>query len=297
MAELSKKKTLPALLIAPEEARSRLRKQIAVGSEILTSMAGHLTDSAFKDLSIREKTWRDYNETLLLSLFDSTEIAERFMNDTKVFEWVSSSTRMNWDTHREVTERHGTDPRESSRLRIQNQINSLESLIQRLDLHPNESAPMKTASGIVSPNVFIVHGHDKAAKESTIRFVEKLGLNPVVFDESPNKGRTIIEKLEELATLAAFVIVLFTPDDKGARTDKTQKIQRRARQNVIFELGFFVGQMGRDRVCLLYKEGAEIPSDLHGVLYVRFDGDEGWHVRLAREMKAANLAFDFNSIL
>ena len=63
---------------------------------------------------------------------------------------------------------------------------------------------------------------------------------------------------------------------------------------MVFELGFFVGRLGRDRVCLLRRSDTEMPSDLHGVLYVPLDQLEGWHMRLGREIKAADLSFDLN---
>ena len=126
------------------------------------------------------------------------------------------------------------DPQEALRGRIQKQVRFLESLVERLDLHPSAvSAPVKRAVVAGSTKVFIVHGHDRAVKESTIRFVEKLGLTPIVFDESPNKGRTIIEKFEDLAADVVFAIILFTPDDVGSQVGRGSKLQRRARQNVV----------------------------------------------------------------
>jgi predicted nucleotide-binding protein len=289
---------LPQLLKPVEMARATLTTQIEKAKELQNVAAGHLSDRAFDDLSIQERKLREYNETLLRSLFNSDAVATKFSADTQVFKWSSARRRIDWANCREVEERQGTDPHDALRWRIGKQIRFLESLVERLVLHPvaSRGATMRAiADG--STKVFIVHGHDRAVKESTIRFVEKLGLTPVVFDESPNKGRTIIEKFEDLAADAVFAIVLFTPDDVGGKAARSTKLQRRARQNVVFELGFFVGQLGRDRVCLLHKADTEIPSDLHGVLYVPLDEYEGWHVRLAREMKAAELSFDLNRIL
>jgi predicted nucleotide-binding protein len=73
--------------------------------------------------------------------------------------------------------------------------------------------------------------------------------------------------------------------------------QPRARQNVILELGYFLGRLGRSRVCALYVEGLEIPSDYSGVLYVKLDGDGGWRLNLAKELKAAGLPVDMNKAL
>jgi predicted nucleotide-binding protein len=289
---------LPSLLTPVETSRVKLVTQIEKAKELQKAAGAHLSDRTFDDLWVQERKLREYNETLLRSMFNSDAVATKFTEDTKVFEWNSRSRRVDWENLREVEEQHGTDPHDSLRSRIAKQIRFLESLVERLDLHPVAVAGARTrtiADG--STKVFIVHGHDRAVKESTIRFVEKLGLTPVVLDESPNKGRTIIEKFEDLAADVVFAIVLFTPDDVGGKAARGTKLQRRARQNVVFELGFFVGRLGRDRVCLLHKADAEIPSDLHGVLYVPLDEHEGWHVGLAREMKAAELSFDLNRIL
>ena len=104
--------------------------------------------------------------------------------------------------------------------------------------------------------VFVVHGTDNGAKETVARFLTKLGLEPVVLHEQPNQGRTIIEKFEEYAQVA-FAVVLLTPDDIGGRHGQSDGLQHRARQNVILELGFFLGKLGRRGTCALLKEDVE----------------------------------------
>ena len=136
--------------------------------------------------------------------------------------------------------------------------------------------------------VFIVHGHDSASKETVMRFLEDLGLIPVILHDRPNEGRTLIGKLERNANVG-FVIVLLTPDDQAHPVDKPHLINHRARQNVIFELGFFIGKLGRNRVCALYKEGVEIPSDLLGFAYLSIDDGQEWKRLLAREIEHTGL--------
>jgi predicted nucleotide-binding protein len=99
-------------------------------------------------------------------------------------------------------------------------------------------------------------------KESVARFLEKLDLRPIILHEQPNKGRTVIEKFEAHSDVG-FAVVLLTPDDVGGLASSPDKLSRRARQNVILELGYFIGKLGRAKVCALYKEGVEIPSDIH----------------------------------
>jgi predicted nucleotide-binding protein len=130
-------------------------------------------------------------------------------------------------------------------------------------------------------------------KESVARFLEKLGLTPVILHEQPNAGKTVIEKFEAHSDVG-FAVVLLTPDDLGGSASSPDKLNHRARQNVILELGYFIGKLGRAKVCALHKGGVEIPSDIHGVLYVPYDAGNGWRLSLASEIKAAGIAVDLN---
>ena len=149
----------------------------------------------------------------------------------------------------------------------------------------------------VSQKVFTVHGHDEAAKHAVARFIERLDLETIILDEQPSEGLTIIEKFEKYAGSADFAIVLITPDDVGAPIEKRNDLKLRARQNVIFELGYFFHALGCRRVCALYKEGVELPSDIYGVVYVLMDEFDAWQLTLAREMRQAGLSFDANKLL
>ena len=140
--------------------------------------------------------------------------------------------------------------------------------------------------------VFLVHGHDEAMKQTVARYLEKLDLDPIILHERPDKGRTIIQKFEDHADVA-FAVVLLTPDDEGRRRGTDQN-ELRARQNVILELGYFIGRLGRERVCALKGAGVIEPSDLHGVLYVPFDDGGAWKLVLARELRAAQIVVDLN---
>ena len=141
--------------------------------------------------------------------------------------------------------------------------------------------------------IFIVHGRDESARETVARFLERLELEPVVLHEQPNEGRTIIEKFEDYAGVG-FAVVLLTPDDLGALKDEKDNLKPRARQNVVFELGYFIGKLGRKNVCALLKGDVEKPSDYDGVLYPRLDDEGGWKMALIQELKAAGFDVDAN---
>ena len=156
---------------------------------------------------------------------------------------------------------------------------------------------LKKARGSMGPisgsKVFLVHGHDESARETTARFLEKLKLEPIILHEQPNAGRTIIEKVERYAEVA-FAVVLLTPDDVGGLNSAPQMLKPRARQNVILELGYFLGRLGRSHVAALLKGDVEKPSDYDGVLYLRMDDAGAWKILLARELKTAGLNIDLN---
>lgn len=161
-----------------------------------------------------------------------------------------------------------------------------------------QSAPTMPVSPFTAINlnkVFVVHGRDNGTKETVARFLEQQGLQPIILHEQPSRGMTIPEKLIANSDVG-FAVVLLTPDDLGrAKTDSEEK--PRARQNVMLELGYFVGRLGRDKVCALLKDSVELPSDYVGVVYVGWDDAGAWKMELAKEMHAAGYDIDFNKVI
>lgn len=157
--------------------------------------------------------------------------------------------------------------------------------------------PQKQASPgeFDTTKVFIVHGHDEAAPVMVARFVEGLGFEAIILHEQRNKGRTIIEKLEAFSDVG-FAIVLFTPDDVG-RAVGDDVLHARARQNVVLELGYFIGKLGRGRVAAIRKGDVEWPSDYNGVVYLDLDAGGGWQRKLAEELDEAGYDIDFNKVM
>ncbi|HUY47086.1 MAG TPA: nucleotide-binding protein [Streptosporangiaceae bacterium] len=141
--------------------------------------------------------------------------------------------------------------------------------------------------------IFVVHGHDAHLKEVVARFIERLGFTAIIIAEQPSAGRTLIEQVEQYSDVE-YAVVLLTPDDIPATSDSHPEAAR-ARQNVVFELGFFVGRLGRSRVHCLRKGNTQIFSDIDGVIWTPAD-DPGtdWRIRLAQEMSAAGLPVDLN---
>lgn len=146
----------------------------------------------------------------------------------------------------------------------------------------------------LSRRVFVVHGHDEGARETVARFLDKIGFEPVILHEQANQGRTVIEKIEAQADVG-FAVVLLTPDDVGCVKDGEP--EPRARQNVLLELGYFLGRLGRSRVCALKRGQVEIPSDFAGVVWETMDASGGWKQALGRELEAAGFAIDWNKVM
>lgn len=147
------------------------------------------------------------------------------------------------------------------------------------------------------PRVFVSHGHDESATAEVINFLEEAGVKPIILAEQPRSSQSLLDQFEK-HTNVEFAVILVTPDDIGSR--KGEAARPRARQNVIFELGFFLAKLGRNRVVALCKEDGEPiewPSDYQGVLYRDMDQGGGWQLKLARDMKAAGVDVDLRQLV
>lgn len=175
----------------------------------------------------------------------------------------------------------------------------LRALVTDTDFfEENSSQPQnKEEKSIMSNKVFIVHGHDDAAKQEMARTLEKAGFEAIILHEQPDMGRTIIEKFEDYSDVG-FAVILYTECDLGrAKEMPADSEKHRARQNVVFEHGFFVGKLGRNHVCALVKGDVEVPGDLSGVVYVPMDNAGAWKMNLAKNMRAAGLPVDMNKFI
>ena len=273
----------PELLVPHDEADRRLAERIERGREIVDREFRSVENiDAAKD---EYRKWSDFNAELLRRLFTTPKFAEEYTW------WGVASVRMYPPSPQEKLEELQKD--------VADKLRRLESIKERLELIPLASGvvkPARHATRSHTNRAFIVHGHDEAARETVARFLERLGIEAVILHEQATSGRTIIEKLEHYSDVD-FAVVLLTPDDVGAKSGESDQLQARARQNVILELGFFVGKLGRSHVCALYRGSLELPTDYLGVGYVPLDSGGGWRLQLAKELRSAGFAVDMNLAL
>lgn len=151
------------------------------------------------------------------------------------------------------------------------------------------------AASKVSRKIFIVHGHDEVARLTVARFIEKIGFDAIILSEQSNQGRTVIEKIEAHGDVG-FAVVLLTPDDLGGKS--ADALKPRARQNVLLELGYFIGRLGRPNVFTLAKGDLEIPTDFAGMVWESLDDGGAWRMKLAQELSdTGNYAIDWNTVM
>jgi predicted nucleotide-binding protein len=154
------------------------------------------------------------------------------------------------------------------------------------------------AAGGVNKKVFVVYGHDETARNQLEAMLRRWGLEPLILDQLPSEGQTIIEKLEKYTSeiRIRFAVVLATPDDEGHRAGRDDEKAYRARQNVVLELGMLLSRLGRSRVAILLKQQAnmERPSDIQGLIYIPFKDDLQKEAGplLAKEMAAQGYHID-----
>lgn len=267
-------------------ARAKLEERIATGHEI--ENRGLSSDQEAQKLLADESAWTDYSRDLLRSLFTTDQLMHEYMQAAG----LSVATYFRVPTPAEQAKQ--------AKEKVSSRVAKLQSIIDRLGLYDNRElfspTPVTRRVPADFTRAFVVHGRDDAARESVARFLEKLGIEAIILFEKASSGRTIIEKLEHYGKVS-FAVVLLTPDDEGRLAGSADGLKPRARQNVLLELGFFVGKLGRENVCALCKPPIDVPSDWDGVVWVQMDDHDGWKIKLAKELKAAGFAVDPNALL
>jgi len=271
------------LRVSHGEARAKLAGLVAKGKELLAKPIQN--QQQLDEVRHDYRVWDDFNAEYLRRSFTTDELQQEY---SRVHGGVFSLS----PSFKQLVDYQRGD--------ITHKITHLESIIERLELMREEfdtaSAPAPSLSSKpASSKVFLVHGHDTGALGSVEAFLRKLNLDITVLRDEPNRGQTIIEKVESNADVG-FAVVLLTGDDEGHQRQMQDALLPRARQNVIFELGYFIGRLGRSRVCALYEDGVDLPSDYSGVTFIPWSHGADWELQLFRELKAAELPVNANDV-
>lgn len=309
MAKKQESREETLLKLEKDEFKTQLDKQIKKGRELLEMQVLVYPSQVYvrleKDLPVDEKAlgklndeyklWNDLNEQILKSAFTNNggEYLEKYKN---------SGFHLLYSTKNRV---------EQLKDFIREDINELQSLLNRIDFIPvviSVSQIVSMKKQIDNEKIFIVHGHDEVMKQSVARTIEKLNLDPIILHEQADGGKTIIEKFESNAEKVGFAVILLSADDLGASKKDIKRseeqsngldhcLKARARQNVVFEMGYFIGKLGRSHVFLLLEEGVEKPGDLDGIVYTPFDGNDGWKIKLVKELKACGYKVSLDNLI
>jgi hypothetical protein len=266
-----------------------LAAQVALGEEIF--------DATPRFSRKRVLAWSDRNREILYGAFTTEEILYEYDYEVTL---PIEDDHWRFDQPRDGTEwptqLEGHPPEAmlvpleefyfpADRHKLEQGLMQLREIADRLDLYEEVA------------EVFVVHGRDHGTRDTVARALRQLtGDEPVILQEQPDGGDTVIEKFERHAGAVAAAVVIVTPDDVGGLAGSDMPLQPRARQNVIFELGWFQGRLGRGRVIALLVDDVELPSDITGVLYLPIDPAGAWRYRLGHELAHMGLDVDLHRL-
>lgn len=257
------------------DAQRRLLIQVDRGNELLPRVTSVRDEAALDSVEAEYETWYEFNCRLLKQIGTTEELFDAYPPSGPQ---VLTTADLQFA---KMVQNLATS--------LKGCIRSLESISDQLDLvdeieKPSAPAPSPTTA---SPHVFIIHGHDYQAAIELKELIDECfpSLTPVLLAREAWRGRTVIEKFEEEASKCGFAFAVFTPDDNvQAGHDEYQQM----RPNVVFELGWFYGKIGRRRTCILYKQGTQIPSDLAGLGWHGFDTSvKQAYYEIEKELRAA----------
>lgn len=266
------------VLVKPREVfRSELLDRINIGEELKSRHIKTLPELELIQTDF--SNWDDFNEELIKQAFNNQygEYYNEYSTVNAMIGFDAYAKRINTNT--------GEYKLQKVKTQIDNCLTILKRLVEKLPLieQDNSISSYQTVEKTYHNRGFVVHGHNNEAKLEVARFIEnELKRKAIILHEQPNRGHTIIEKFENYSNVD-FAIALWTADDEGKKKNDAD-LQDRARQNVIFETGFFIGKLGRQNVIVLYEDGVEIPSDYSGVIFIRLA--DNWKNDLRKEIDA-----------
>lgn len=309
---IAEKPVTSRLVKRPEEVRQLLEEQITAADPILVmQVAKELEHYSYGAFGTPRSNGEQYNKEQQDEFFRQFHVWDNRCKEifTRSFEHPNNTDLAGYE--RTGVSYFISDIVEEQKSHIRDKIAYIRGFIDRLDLIPciveEEAAKSAKKAAIDKNKVFIVHGHNASLKVEVARTIEQMGLQAIILHEQEDFGNTIIEKFEANASDIGFAVVLLTGDDLGVskkdleREEKeknfTAAYRPRPRQNVVFEMGCFIGKLDRAHVFELMEEGVEAPGDLAGVLYTVVDGEGMWKVKLAKRLKAVGYSVNLEGII
>ena len=276
------------LAVSRDNAKQRLQDRINQGMELKQRQVG--TREALDEFSNSYDKWDRFNSELLRRIFTTDEAAKEYdywgvgiisLREPALGERIA-------DVYKDIDKK----------------THRLDSIVERLELIPLSSQlaptePVRLSSILPkTKKVFVVHGHDEIAKTGLEVFLHEIGLEPIVLHRQADVGLTVIEKFEKHSDVG-YAFILLTPDEVAylasdeTKADAERKKELRARPNVIFEFGYFIGKLGRSKVCCLYTGAVSLPSDVNGMIYKRYDKSiEEVAYSVIKDLKASGYEVD-----
>jgi hypothetical protein len=285
------------LLWTKERASERLTQLIAEGCDLSEKLESNVAMQDMDEIWDSCRSWEDVASTALGAMFDSNVkgMAGIFAQGPQSsFSACSKVTILSAKLNGLTSISHEERKKLVSELKedVREKTRKLSSFKSSLDDCCENSSELPCVDDL-DDKIFIVHGRDEVRKLEVQRFVESVtDRKTVILADVAGRSQNLLEKLTTYVSESVFAVVIMTGDDEGYYKSEPDKAAPRARQNVIFELGFCIAKLGQERVAVLYEEGVDIPSDFAGVVYTSLAGE--WRISLAREMRAFGLHVDMN---
>jgi predicted nucleotide-binding protein len=283
---------MPQRLRRPRlEVESIIDRAIERGNELLQAATDVHDEESYEEWLHDLERWHAGTREGLAAAYEGDEVATEFYNAATggpVYVWGGG------EGLEAIFEARQKETRGA--------LNTLRSIRERLEYAEapttEEARGAEKEAGLLPRRVFVVHGRDEGLREQVARLLERLDFEALILMEQAGRGQTLIEKFEAGALDVGFAVVLLTPDDFGRGPDESDWPDQpnRSRQNVILELGYFMGRLGRSRVAALYRGGTDLPSDIHGLAYIQLDESGAWKYRLGEELRAAGYEIDMNRL-
>jgi len=262
---LDRKKII--LNIPPEKADNLIEKQLEIGDVLLKLKIKNIQE--WKSTERKFKIWNSENYELLKSIFKNSKVAKDYSSTG----WSIGRIFISDLKFSEKTAKLFSD--------IKEKLDKLNSIKLSLGIF---KIITETGERDNSKKLFFVHGTNCSTKSAVINFITQLGLEPIILQEFIAGGKTLIDEILTRSEVK-FAIVLLTPDNVGGI--QPEKLKFRADQNVILELGIFVGLLGRENVWGLYTSGLQLPEDYHGYEYIQIDKQNKWQEQVVKELQNA----------